>query len=379
MSEQTAETIRAAATRLDDALERGDTEEVVACFAEDCEVELLGVRLCGRDGVRRWLRWMKARGIQSLWFTPRSIVVEGDVFVEEFLVSLRMVDGRTVESRQSEVLVYENNLVKSLRLYFDPMDFAEIHRHSPVPYLASLLRTAARQGLEWDQLADPPKPGSGRLGRRLAGDSGVAAFAVLGAIQLLGISGSVIAAAAEVESIVGTGPVFSILGLVVCIGWIYSRSLATFVFGLSASVISLFVLALIMGLNWSPGDASVPVPLILLAYEAVIVPVGLVSLHRAIARPSRKSSKRKWQFKLRSLLLATTLAGVAAAVVRLALQFGAPVLVTAAIGGSAATVAAVGAVVYHALRRQPTEGMQPPKRPARSDIAEFAPQRPSSV
>ena len=361
MSEQTAETIRVAATRLDDALERGDTEEVVACFAEDCEVELLGVRLCGRDGVRRWLRWMKARGIQSLWFTPRSIVVEGDVFVEEFLASLRMVDGRMVESRQSEVLVYENNLVKSLRLYFDPMDFAEIHRHSPVPYLASLLRTAARQGLEWDQLVNPPKPGSGRLGRRLVGDFGVAAFAMLGAIQLLGICGSVIASAAEVESIVGTGPVFSILGLVVCIGWIYSRSLATFVFGLSASAISLFVLTLILGLHWSPGDASVPVPLILLAYETMIVPVGLVSLHRTIARPSRTSSKRRWQFRLRSLLIVTTLAGVAAAIVRLALQFGAPVLVTVAIGGAAATVAAVGAVIYHALRRQPTEAAQLPK------------------
>ncbi|MBC8872871.1 MAG: hypothetical protein H8E44_25840 [Planctomycetes bacterium] len=235
MSEQTAETIRAAATRLDDALERGDTEAVVACFSEDCEVELLGVR------------------------------------------------------------------------------------------------------------------------------------------------GSVIASAAEVESIVGTGPVFSVLGLVVCIGWIYSRSLATFVFGLSAIVISLFVLTLIVGLHWSPGEASVPVPLILLAYEAVIVPVGLVSLHRTIARPSRKSSKRKWQFKLRSLLIVTTLAGVAAAIVRLAMQFGAPVLVTAAIGGAAATVAAVGAVVYHALRRQPTERTQLPKPPARSGIGELAPQRPSSV
>jgi hypothetical protein len=259
--------------------------------------------------------------------------------------------------------VYEENLVKSLRLYFDPMDFAEIYRHSPVPYLASLLRTAARQGLQWDQLVDPPKPGSGRLGARLVGDLGALGFAVLGAIQLLGISGSVIAASAEVESIVGTGPVFSVLGLVVCIGWIFSRSLATIVFGLSASVVSLFLFGLIAGLRWSPQEASVPVPLILLAYEAVIVPVGLVSLHRTITGSSRKSSKRRWQFHLWSLLVATTLAGVAAAIVRLALQFGAPVLVTTAIGGGAATVAAVGAVVYHAFKRRPSVQVQLSKSP----------------
>jgi ketosteroid isomerase-like protein len=363
MSEQTADTIRAAATRLDDALQTTDTEAVVACFSEDCEVELLGTRLSGRDGVRRWLRWMGTRGIQSLWFTPRSVVVEGNVFVEEFLVSLRMVDGRTIESRQTEVLVYENNLVKSLRLYFDPTDFAEMRRYSPVPYLATLMRTAARQGLEWDQLVNPPKPGSGGLGGKLVRDLSAAAFAVLGVIQLLGISGAVIAAAVEVETIVGTGPAFSLLGLAVCFGWLVSRSYTTIVFGLSATAISVSLLALIAGLRWSPQDASIPVPLILLAYEAMIVPVGLVSLHRTIARGSWKSSRRAWQYNIWSLLAVTAVAGAAAAVVRLAMQFGAPVLVTTAIGVSAATVAAIAVVVYRALRRLPPVRVQPPPSP----------------
>ena len=45
--------------------------------------------------------------------------------IEEFIIHGRLNDGRTVQSKQAEVLVYENLLVKSLRLYFDRLDFAE--------------------------------------------------------------------------------------------------------------------------------------------------------------------------------------------------------------------------------------------------------------
>ncbi len=37
------------AVRLDDALESGDVEGVIACFDPECEIELLGVQLHGRQ------------------------------------------------------------------------------------------------------------------------------------------------------------------------------------------------------------------------------------------------------------------------------------------------------------------------------------------
>lgn len=51
---QSEDSIRRAASELDDALVAGDRDRVVACFSQDCTVELLGVRVRGRDGVRRW-------------------------------------------------------------------------------------------------------------------------------------------------------------------------------------------------------------------------------------------------------------------------------------------------------------------------------------
>jgi ketosteroid isomerase-like protein len=122
---QTEATIREAAQRLDDALEARDLAGVVACFDEQCEVEILGMRLRGRDGVRHWLDWVFGQ-IESLRFEPRLITVDGATLAEEFVVEATLPGGRRrVRSCWAEVLDYDANLVRSLRLYFNPLDFLE--------------------------------------------------------------------------------------------------------------------------------------------------------------------------------------------------------------------------------------------------------------
>jgi ketosteroid isomerase-like protein len=120
---QTESSIREAAAELDEALEAADFERVVACFSTDCTIELLGARLDGHEGVRRWLDWVFGH-VERLEFTPRLITVDGDTFVEEFAVTATLGDGRRLESLWAEMLTYRDNLVTSLRLYFNPIDFA---------------------------------------------------------------------------------------------------------------------------------------------------------------------------------------------------------------------------------------------------------------
>ena len=120
---QSESSIREAASVLDEALEAGDLDRVVACFAEDCTVELLGVRLDGHAGVRRWLDWVFAH-VERLEFSPRVISVDGDVFIEEFGVTGTLAGGHRLESLWAELLTYRDDLVTSLRLYFNPIDFA---------------------------------------------------------------------------------------------------------------------------------------------------------------------------------------------------------------------------------------------------------------
>jgi ketosteroid isomerase-like protein len=120
---QSEASIRQAAAELDEALEAADLDRVVACFTADCTVELLGVRLHGHEGVRRWLDWVFAH-VDRLQFSPRVISVDGDTFIEEFAVTGTLASGRRLEGQWAEILTYRDDLVASLRLYFNPIDFA---------------------------------------------------------------------------------------------------------------------------------------------------------------------------------------------------------------------------------------------------------------
>ncbi len=121
--EQTEKQILAVAKEFDDAIETRNHEKILPFFAKDCVIELLGVTLQGWDGARRWLEWMFSH-LTTIRFKPVVIMVNGDTFFEEFIVTATLKDGRQVISKQAEVLIYENLKVKYLRIYFDRLDFA---------------------------------------------------------------------------------------------------------------------------------------------------------------------------------------------------------------------------------------------------------------
>ena len=121
---QTREKILKVAEAFDDVIETRDIEKILPFFAEDCEIEVLGITLQGREGARVWLKWM-FKHLALIKFKPVIIMVEGDTIFEEFMVNGVLHNGRKVSSKQAEVLVYENYLVKKLRLYFDRLDFAD--------------------------------------------------------------------------------------------------------------------------------------------------------------------------------------------------------------------------------------------------------------
>ena len=122
-SVQSPDRIREVAKDLDDALETRNIEEILPFFADDCEIELLGTKLTGKESVRKWLDW-QYKHVAEVRLVPVVIMVEGSVFFEEFIVNARLHNGTEAQSKQAEVLVYEDYKVKSLRLYFDRLDFA---------------------------------------------------------------------------------------------------------------------------------------------------------------------------------------------------------------------------------------------------------------
>jgi ketosteroid isomerase-like protein len=122
-SAQSSGEIRKVAMAFDKALESKDLQAVTEKFADDCEIELLSVKLFGKEGVRKWFSWLY-RHVAEIEFLPVTIMVEGNTFFEEFTVEAKFHDGEEARSNQAVVLVFENLKIKSLRMYFDRLDFS---------------------------------------------------------------------------------------------------------------------------------------------------------------------------------------------------------------------------------------------------------------
>ena len=105
------------------ALERKDLQAAVDMFVDDCEIELLGVKLLGKECARKWLNWIYTH-VAEIKFLPITIMLEDNTFFEEYFVEAKFHDGEEARSKQTVVLVFENLKIKSLRMYFDRLDFS---------------------------------------------------------------------------------------------------------------------------------------------------------------------------------------------------------------------------------------------------------------
>ncbi|MEJ2211628.1 MAG: nuclear transport factor 2 family protein [Anaerolineae bacterium] len=121
-NQQSANEIRRVARILDEATERQDVETVLSCFADEGEVEFFGLTFKGKDEIRRAIRWMYD-SLGSTRFEPVNILVDGNVFFEEFVLHATP-EGRALAIKAAEVLVYHDLKIASLRLYFDRMELA---------------------------------------------------------------------------------------------------------------------------------------------------------------------------------------------------------------------------------------------------------------
>ena len=125
MEKQKKEKILKLASDLDKDLESQKIDKVLTYFSEDGEIELFGLNLVGKEGIKKWLTWFF--GIcDKIQFEPIVIMVEGDTFFEEFIIHITQKNGKTLSVKVAEVLIYEDFKIKSLRLYLDRLQFSEL-------------------------------------------------------------------------------------------------------------------------------------------------------------------------------------------------------------------------------------------------------------
>ena len=142
------EKIRKLAKALDDAIESQNTEEVISYFSDNCEIELPGIKLSGKDGLRKAVAWMY-HYLKGIVLVPITIMVDGNTFFEEFIVRAKIKGGKEIQVKQTEVLVYDDRYrVKSLRLYFDRLELATAYTSNPIEkIMIKQLNKASLRGL----------------------------------------------------------------------------------------------------------------------------------------------------------------------------------------------------------------------------------------
>ena len=139
--------IRKLAKALDDAIESRNNEEITSYFSDNCRIELPGIELFGKEGLGRAVAWMY-RYLKEITLIPITIMVDGNTFFEEFIVKAK-VKGEEIQVKQTEVLVYDDQYkVKSLRLYFDRLEFAAAYTSNPIEkIMINQLSKASLKGL----------------------------------------------------------------------------------------------------------------------------------------------------------------------------------------------------------------------------------------
>jgi hypothetical protein len=113
------------AEELDNDLESQEVDTLLPYFSEDCEIEIFGLKIIGKQRLKNWLIWFFSL-FDKIKFEPIVIMVEKNIFFEEFFIHVSFNQGKELSVKIAEVLEYQDYKIKSLRLYIDRLEFAEV-------------------------------------------------------------------------------------------------------------------------------------------------------------------------------------------------------------------------------------------------------------
>ena len=132
---------------LDNDLELQDVDKLIPYFSEDCEIEIFGIKMKGKNELKKWLNWF-FNLFDIIKFEPIVIMVENDIFFEEFIIQVSFKQGKKLSVKVAEVLEYYDYKIKSLRLYLDRLEFAEVFTTGSLSKkLVKLIKKKSLEGL----------------------------------------------------------------------------------------------------------------------------------------------------------------------------------------------------------------------------------------
>ncbi len=120
-------------------------------------------------------------------------------------------------------------------------------------------------------------------------------------LQAIGTLCAALAALVEIETIVASGPILSLSGLVIVAWGVRRDSVWAFYSGLSAPTMSVVCFCIIYGLQWSPAQAGAPIGALVTLYAVASVPVAIAAIRQLSSAVAVRPPARL-QFSLRHVL-----------------------------------------------------------------------------
>jgi GNAT superfamily N-acetyltransferase len=140
---------------------------------------------------------------------------------------------------------------------------------------------------------------------------------ILWAAQVLAAIAAPLAGLVDIESILVTGPLLSVVGLALAMVARPARSWNVLLYALSAPAVIFGCFQAIVAFRWGPTMATLPLMVVLILYLVLTVPLAVRSLValRRWESPPRPRWRFRGQFSLRTMLIVMTVACVAMAIV----------------------------------------------------------------
>ncbi len=120
------ETMHEITLRIDRASEAKDTVTILSCFHENCEIDIPGKKIKGKNEAKKWTEWIYSY-FAELRIIPENGFVGGSLFFRKFTLKATLHDGSEISSKQAGVLEFDDQKIKSLRLDFDRADFNRLN------------------------------------------------------------------------------------------------------------------------------------------------------------------------------------------------------------------------------------------------------------
>ena len=90
------------AEELDNDLELQDIDKLIPYFSQDCEIEIFGLKIKGKEKLKDWLNWFFTL-FDTIKFEPIVIMVEKNIFFEEFIIHVSFNQGKELSVKVAEV------------------------------------------------------------------------------------------------------------------------------------------------------------------------------------------------------------------------------------------------------------------------------------